>query len=131
MNEGVGPLEPLPAAVVAFITSRISSLLQLEALLLVFEGGARVRSAEQLAAEMYVPSGVLTEWLDEFATTGLCERTADGYRTADHEPAFRLLSAVADCYVRRRISLSRLIFSPPPTDARSSLAEAFRLRKDR
>ncbi|MBK5307484.1 MAG: hypothetical protein JJD92_12415 [Frankiaceae bacterium] len=122
---------PLPLPVVEFVRGHISSLLQLEALLLVFETGGRPRSVAQLAAEMYVPSGAVADWLDDFCAHGFCERVDEGYRMADDQHAFELLSAVADCYMRRRISLGRLIFSPRYEDPRGSFSDAFRIRRER
>lgn len=124
-------VSPLPPSVVEFVRDHITSLLQLEALLLVFETGQRPRPVAQLAAEMYVPVPAVADWLDEFCARGLCERVEDGYRMSGDKRAFELLSAVADCYMRRRISLGRLIFSPSYEDPRSSFSEAFRIRKDR
>ena len=123
---------PLPPRVVAFVHSQITSLLQLEALLLVFESGQRSRSAAHLAGEMYVPASALEAWLDGFVAGGFLERAEDGgFRLPDDEEVYELLSEVADAYVRRRISLGRLIFSRPETDSRTSFSDAFRLRKDR
>jgi hypothetical protein len=126
----VGEVAPLPEAVVEFVHAHITSLLQLEALLLVFEGGQRTRSVAQLASEMYVPAAAIASWLEEFANRGFCERVDDGYRLPDDERVYQLLALVADCYVRRRISLSTLIFSRRD-DPKASFADAFRIRKDR
>lgn len=128
MTESVAPLPP---RVVDFVRAHVTSLLQLEALLLVFENGRRSRSAAQLSGEMYVPASALAGWLDGFVAAGFCERTAEGYRLPDSETVYELLSEVADCYVRRRISLGRLVFGAPGEDARASFSDAFRLRKDR
>ncbi|HET7530371.1 MAG TPA: hypothetical protein VFJ98_05370 [Mycobacteriales bacterium] len=121
---------PLPPRVVAFIRQHVSSLLQLEALLLVFEGGQRVRSAADVSAEMYLPEAVVQEWLDGFAHAGFCERTDAGYRMRDDPTVYDLLAEVADTYIRRKVSVGRLIFGPPTEDPKISLAEAFRLRRD-
>ena len=124
--------DPLPPRVVAFVGSHITSLLQLEALLLVFESGQRSRAAAQLASEMYVPASALEGWLDGFVTAGFLERAEDGgYRLPDSPEVYELLTEVAEAYVRRRISLGRLIFSRPEPDSRTSFSDAFRLRKDR
>ena len=113
-----------------FIQDEIDSLLQLEALLFVYEAGSRTRSAPQLAVEMYVPAPAIAGWLDGFAARGLCEAVDGGYRVSDSEEVYGLLADVADCYLRRRISLTRLIFSPRPKDPRTSFSDAFRIRRD-
>ena len=125
------PTDPLSPRVVSFVRAHITSLLQLEALLLVFEAGQRSLSAQQLSKQMYVPESVLTQWLEGFTTSELCERSDDGYRLPDSPPVYELLSEVADCYLRRRISLSRVVFESSRSEQRTSLSEAFRLRKDR
>lgn len=125
------PTDPLSPRVVSFVRSHITSLLQLEALLLVFEAGQRSLSALQLSKQMYVPESVLTQWLEGFATVGLCERSDDGFRLPDSPPVYELLAEVADCYLRRRISLSRVVFESSRAEQRTSLSEAFRLRKER
>ena len=124
-------VRPLPPRVVEFVARHITSLLQLEALLLVFESGRRTRTAEQLAAEMYVPAGAMAGWLDGFVTTGFCERIGDEYCMPDSEEVYSLLLEVADCYVRRRISVSRLVFGATARDARAAFSDAFRIQKDR
>ena len=125
------PVRPLPPRVVEFVARNITSLLQLEALLLVFEGGRRTRSAEQLAAEMYVPAGAMAGWLDEFVASGFCERVDGDYRLPESEQVYELLSEVAECYLRRRISVSRLVFGASARDARAAFSDAFRIQKDR
>lgn len=124
------PADPLSPEVVAFVRTHVDSLLQLEALLLVFESGREARSAESLSAQMYAPAGVVSQWLDRFVQTELLERIEGGYRTRDTPAVQELLDAVADAYVRRRISLQRLVFARPSSPA-ASFAEAFRFRKDK
>ena len=127
------PSDPLSPRVVDFVHEHITSLLQLEALLLVFEAGGAGVSAERLSAQMYAPVAVLTQWLDGFVGAGLLDRGEDGYRLPESPEVFQLLSEVAECYVRRRISLSRVIFGagrPERPDQRTRLSDAFRLRKD-
>jgi hypothetical protein len=125
------PVRPLPQHVLSFVHKHITSLLQLEALLLVFEGGQRSRNPAELAAEMYVPAVVLEQWLDGFAAAGLCVKLDSGYRLPDSPDVYDILSDVADCYLRRRISLSRAVFEGARDHSRTSLSEAFRFRKDR
>ena len=123
-------VRPLPPRVVEFVARNITSLLQLEALLLVFEGGRRTRTASDLAAEMYVPASALTGWLDGFVATGFCERVAGEYCLPDNQEVYDLLAEVADCYVRRRISVSRLVFGDSARNARAAFSDAFRIQKD-
>jgi len=121
---------PVPPPVVAFIREHVRSLLQLEALLLVFESGERSRSAADLSSEMYVPVQALAGWLDEFADNGFCVHDDLGYRGPVDPDTFRLLGEVAEAYVRRPVSVGRLIFGSARDDL-VELSDAFRLRKDR
>lgn len=130
-TSGGDHVSPLPPRVVEFIARYITSLLQLEALLLVFEGGRQTRTAAELAAEMYVPTSALAGWLDEFVALGFCEKQGDEYCLPDSPEVYDLLSEVADAYVRRRISVSRLVFGQSARDARSAFSEAFRIQKDK
>lgn len=119
---------PLSPRVAAFIRENVQALLQLEALLLVVESRERPRSAEDLSAEMYVPAAALAGWLDEFALRGFCVAQQDGYRAPEDKDRYELLMEVAEAYLRRPVSMGRLIFGSAREDL-TSLAEAFRLRK--
>ena len=122
---------PLPPRVVAFVQAHVSSMLQLEALLLVVETGRRARSARDLSAEMYLPEATVERWLAEYASLGFCTRDEDGgYRVPDDADIYELLAEVADTYVRRKVSISRLVFGALTEDPKIKLADAFRLRRD-
>lgn len=120
--------EPLPPHVIAFVEAHVTSLLQLETLLLVFESGQRPVTADRVAAQMYLGARVVKQWLDGFTAAGLAARTAEGYVLADSPAVYDILSDVADTYLKRRISLSRILFESPRRDPKTSLSDAFRLR---
>jgi len=120
----------LPPQVVAFIKEHVRSLLQLEALLLVYESGERSRTAADLSAEMYVPVKALEGWLDEFAANGFCVHDEQGYRGPTDHGTYELLAEVSEAHVRRPVSVGRLIFGSARDDL-VELSDAFRLRKDR
>ena len=122
---------PLPPHVVTFLRANITSLLQLETLLLVFEAGRRPVSADDVASQMYLGPSVVRQWLEEFTHSGFAQSTPEGYVLADSREVFDLLSDVADAYLRRRIALGRVIFaSSSHRDARMKLSDAFLLRKE-
>ncbi|HET7309848.1 MAG TPA: hypothetical protein VFJ17_00820 [Mycobacteriales bacterium] len=125
------PGPPLPPRVVAFIRQHVDSLLQLESLLLIVESGRQPRSAADVSAEMYLPESSVAQWLDGYVDLGFCERVDDGYRVPDDAATYELLSEVGDTYVRRKVSVGRLVFGPPVEDPKIALADAFRLRRDR
>ncbi len=77
-----------------------------------------------------MPASALTGWLDGFVSTGFCERVGDEYCLPDSQDVYELLAEVADCYVRRRISVSRLVFGATARDARAAFSDAFRIQKD-
>ncbi|MGQ0844013.1 MAG: hypothetical protein ACT4QF_07740 [Sporichthyaceae bacterium] len=120
---------PIPPHVVTFLRDHVTSLLQLEVLLLVAEAD-EPRTAAELAAQMYLSEAVVADWLDAFAAKGFCRSEEAGYRGLKIPAVAELLIDVADTYVRRKVTVGRLIHGAPPTDPRISLAEAFRLRRD-
>lgn len=120
---------PIPPHVVTFLRDHVTSLLQLEVLLLVAEAD-EPRTAADLAAQMYLSEGVVADWLDAFVAKGFCRSEDVGYRGLKIPAVAELLIDVADTYVRRKVTVGRLIHGAPPTDPRISLAEAFRLRRD-
>jgi hypothetical protein len=121
----------LPPEVVAFLDDHIFSLSQLEVLLLVREVAPESRSARDVSAVTHLPERSITPWLEAFVERGLLARAAgSGYCAADVGPTTgALLEAVADCYVRRRVSLSRHVYASREDPARR-FADAFRFRKD-
>lgn len=121
---------PIPPHVATFLRDHISSLLELEALLLVAEADVP-RSAAEVAAEMYLAEPVVAGWLDVFVAKGFARHYEDeGYRGVKIPAVAELLLDVADTYVRRKVTVGRLIHGAPPQDPRISLAEAFRLRRE-
>lgn len=119
---------PLSGSVIGFLNDHITSLLQLEALLLVVQAGGIPRVPEDISAEMYVPADAVAEWLAELAAAGFCAEDDRGYRCPQDPAKQDLLSEVAEAYVRRPVSVGRLIFGCARDDL-ASFSEAFRLRK--
>lgn len=124
------PAPPLPPRVVAFIRAHVSTLLQLESLLLIVESGRHTRTAADVSTEMYLPEVTVAKWLDQYTELGFCERDGDGYRVPDDAAVYELLAEVADTYVRRKVSVGRLVYGPLIEDPKIALADAFRIRKD-
>jgi hypothetical protein len=124
---GVG----LPPEVIAFLDEHIFSLSQLEVLLLVREARPESRTAAELSAVAHLPERSITPWLEAFADRGLLTRDPrGGYCAAEGSPeAGAVLDAVTDCWLRRRVSLSRHVYASREDPARR-FADAFRFRKD-
>ena len=123
-------MTPLSSRVVDFLHGHITSLLQLEALLLVVQSRGTPRTAQEISAEMYVPSEAVGMWLKEFADSGFCAPGERGYSAPESEHTSALLAEVEDAYLRRPVSVGRVIFGSTRDDL-ASLSEAFRLRKER
>ena len=122
---------PLPAGVVAFLDAHIFSVSQLETLLLLHEAAGVTRTAEDLSRETHMPARSIAPWLDAFVERGLLEAVDDGYRFAPRDDALRTtVDEVADCYARRRVSLSRHVYASREDPARR-FADAFRFRRDK
>lgn len=125
-----GP-DPLPPDVVAFLDEQIFSVAQLEVLLLVRAAdGATVR-LDALARESYLPAKSIQPWLDALVGRGLLHSADDGYRFAPADGSLRAtLDQVADCYARRRVTLTRHVYTSKE-DPAQRFSDAFRFRKDR
>lgn len=122
----------LPPEVVAFLDEHIFSVTQLEVLLLAREAPPEGYAAAELARLARVPERSLTPWLDAFAERGLLVRSGDGrYAPAALEPErAATLSAVAECFARRRVTLSRHVYASGE-DPALRFADAFRFRRDK
>lgn len=122
---------PLPESVVAFLDAEIFSIPQLEILLLVQAADGAAMSVDRLAQDFYLPASAFEPWLHALAGRGLLRHDADGYRALPPtDPRAQAVADVADCYARRRISVTRQVYAAKDDPARR-FADAFRLRKDR
>lgn len=122
----------LPPEVLQFLDEHIFSVTQLEVLLLVREAGAEPRTAAELGRLAYLSESAVTPWLEAFVERGLVERDeSGGYRAAPLDDGGNaVLEAVSDCYMRRRVTLSRHVYAAREDPARR-FADAFRFRKDK
>lgn len=127
-------MSDLPDEVRRFIAGNISSVAQLELLLLLREDRAREWTAEEVSRALY---GAVTGMADQ-----LNNLVSKGWAYVSHEPEARfryrpsagdaldeLIARVADAYKERRVAVITLIYSPP-VDAARAFAEAFRFRKN-
>lgn len=122
---------PLPAGVVAFLDEYIFTVSQLEVLLLVHEARGAVRTAEDLSRESYLPTHSITPWLDALVKQGVLDAAEGGYRFAPADDGMRrALDEVAECYARRRVSVTRHVYASKE-DPVARFADAFRFRKDK
>lgn len=125
-----GP-DRLPPDVVAFLDEQIFSVAQLEVLLLVRAAHGEAVSLEGLARESYLPAKSIQPWLDALVGRGLLLSVDDGYRFAPTDGSLReTLDQVADCYARRRVTLTRHVYTSKE-DPAQRFSDAFLFRKDR
>ena len=123
--------EPLPARVTAFLDEQVFSVAQLEVLLLVREAEGEVRTAEELARQSYLPTRSIVPWLDALVGRGLLEAAEGGYRfRPPDEDLAETLRQVAECYARRRVTVTRHVYTSKE-DPAQRFSDAFRFRRDR
>jgi hypothetical protein len=129
--------QPLPKDVQRFIADHISSVVVLEALLLLFAHPGQGWSAAQIGAELRVDPAWTERELTELARRGLIRRQEGSgpgdpalYAYPEDAPTKETLRDLAECYQERRVSVISLIFAKP-AEAIQTFADAFNLRKDR
>jgi predicted transcriptional regulator len=121
--------DELPRAVTEFIRRYVSSVEQLEILLLLRGDPERAWTADEVARELATQSESAFRRLDQLAAARLLV-TSDG--TYRYEPDSRVLAEdveqVADTYARRRHRVITAIFSDPRDPARR-FSDQFRRRR--
>lgn len=116
-----------------FITAHITSVLQLEALLLMRSEREREWTAEEVSRSLYATVSGMANKLFDLEAKGLLVRgeaanTSFRYRpTTDEMDA--IVGRLADLYKERRVAVISFIYSEP-VDKAQSFADAFRIRKD-
>lgn len=124
----------VPPEVSDFLRDHISSVLELELLLLLRGAPARTWTGAELAREMKIDASWAGEQLARFTARGILVRTGAAgaqYRYAPHPgPLDETIATVADVYASHRVTIIGLIFSKP-TSTLKSFADAFRIRKDK
>lgn len=122
---------PLPAEVMAFLDAQIFSVAQLEVLLLVHEAAGETLSVAQIAKLSYLPERSILPWLEALAARGILDATGGGFRFSPADESVRqAVSAVAEAYARRRVSVTRHVHASKE-DPVQRFADAFRFRKDK
>lgn len=123
----------ISARVQDFIARHIESVVQLEILLLLREGAGREFCPHQVAEELKIAPSWAGPHLRVLADRGMLARTEGKdphYRYAPNTVELRsAIDELAQNYAERRVSVTALIFSRPPTPLRE-FSDAFRLRRD-
>lgn len=125
-------MDELPGQVKQFIGSHISSVAQLEVLLLLFEHRERVWTAHEVAQSLYAGAPVIKQLLDELLAGSLLLKVDDQSYQYDLAPTRfdRAVGELAELYRSRRFAITAYIHSRP-TDKLRTFSDAFRLRRDR
>ncbi|HVX14143.1 MAG TPA: hypothetical protein VHC22_23355 [Pirellulales bacterium] len=128
-------LSNLPDDVRRFIIANLSSVAQLEVLLLLRDDRDREWTADEVSRPLYsAASGILRE-LNDLVAKGLAyvthaPDTRFRYRPKPDEEVDAIVDRLAHLYKERRAAIISLIYSEPIDKARS-FADAFRIRKDK
>lgn len=124
----------LPEDVKQFLQEHISSVAQLEVLLLLRSEPERQWTAEQVAKALYTTPEMVAEQLSELSRRGLAAASEDTelhYRFWPATPELDGQAAVLDrAYKERRVAVITYIYSQPVEKVRT-FADAFRLRKEK
>lgn len=116
-----------------FIAENISSVAQLEVLLLLKERPERWWNADEVARALYAGATLIADELAGWQSRGLLASAPDkpgGYRYAPQTPAVAaVVDALQDAYKDRRVSVITAIYSKPAGKIRT-FADAFRIRKE-
>ncbi|HYE03558.1 MAG TPA: hypothetical protein VD963_10030 [Phycisphaerales bacterium] len=127
-------VDPISREVAAFIAGHVTSVAELELLLVIRNNPARAWSGADLAGELRVDPAWATRQLERFASSGFIARSDGEPPTYAFRPSGpgleRLLTEVATAYLLHRVRLIELIYAGPDPGIRA-IADAFRLRKDR
>jgi hypothetical protein len=123
---------PIPDDVLAFIDRAVTSIDQLEILLLLRANPDRVWSADAVSFELRSNPQAAEERLQLLQAAGLLQRASGsdpGYRYAPGSPTIDdLVTRLGDCYRDYRLRVIERVFKKP--DGLQSFAEAFRFKKD-
>lgn len=128
-------LNELPDEVRQFIVRSISSVTQLETLLLLRDNREREWTVDEISRTLCATARGMTDQLNALVAEGLVCTTNSPesqyrYRPTAGERLDALVAQLAELYQQRRVAVISLIYSEPLNKARS-FADAFRIRKDK
>jgi hypothetical protein len=129
-------LPDIPHAVLQFISAKIDTVPQLEALLLLWENQGRPWTVDEVAARIYVPpeaAGVILHHLQQHRLVSLQAVPPAAVSYEYHggwDPSATLMTEVAATYRRHLIPVATFIHSKAPSAVRE-FARAFDFKKER
>ena len=126
------PLQQVPPAVLKFITEKIDTVVELEALLILCQERDRSWTEQELAARLYTPPSQARKALESLARRQLvlvAERST-GYRFNAHsEDNCQLVAEVEQAYRNNLVAISTYIHSKASVSVKE-FARAFDLKKE-
>jgi DNA-binding transcriptional ArsR family regulator len=122
----------IPRAVKRFLRRHITTLYQLEILLLLYEKRATACSLGEISRALHIGEAAIETWLAEFRDQGFVDyieqpEKSYGYHVSDETD--EIMGALVKTYRERRVSVTTFIYSTPLDNVRR-FADAFRLKKD-
>ncbi|HUP33540.1 MAG TPA: hypothetical protein VM184_10940 [Gaiellaceae bacterium] len=119
----------IPDRVARFIRAHISSVEQLETLLLLRSDPGRPWSSAEVGATLRTLPESIDLRLHDLQQHGLVAPDGVGWLLAPGVDA-GLVDDLADCWKKRRVAVIAMIFAEPGDDPARSFADAFRIRRD-
>ena len=119
----------IPRHVRSLLVDDLSSMAQLEMLLLLHAEPRRAFTRDDVAAALRIEPGWAAEELARLQGRGLLTLGDAGYRYDPQRPDLaRATDGLAQAFVTHRVSVITLLFSTP-SDGIGSFADAFKLRR--
>lgn len=120
--------DPIPPDVRRFVHRHITSVEQLELLLLLRRTPGRAWTPVTASRELRTAAGSAEMRLSELARAKLIDKSADGFVYRPSREHDRLIDTVASCYASYRTRFVSLIFERPAREL-EDFADSFRLRR--
>jgi predicted ArsR family transcriptional regulator len=121
----------IPREVKDFLSKNITSIEQLEILLLVFRNTAKTWQLGEIAQPLGIQTDAAENCLQTLVERGLVQKHASvkQYQATVSEELYRRVATVAKTYSERRITMINFIFSRH-LDRIRAFADSFKLKKD-
>lgn len=121
----------IPREVKDFLSKNITSIEQLEILLLVFRNTAKTWQLAEIAQTLGIQLDATENCLQKLSERGLVQKQASlmQYQATANDELYRRITDVAKTYSERRITMINFIFSRH-LDRIRAFADSFKLKKD-
>ena len=124
--------DQVPPQAARFLGEQVESVRQLEVLLLLRSEPGRSFEPREVSETLSSSPAWAAQMLEDLRDKRLVAATGDAYRYAPADAALAsTVDTVADLYARRKTTVVSLIFGGPGDDPIRSLADAFRIRRER